>query len=106
DLIHRHGSDSPARILAGVAAGLPFDVSFERTVGLSLVEAESSFWSRYTFWYRWLPIITSSATLWLFVTALFLIAARARRKRTSQLLESWEDSDQEPSRFSDQDLPN
>ena len=106
DLIRRHGADSPARILAGIAAGLPFEASFERTVGLSLSEAERSFWSRYTFWYRWLPIITSSATLWLFVTALFLLAARARRKRTSQLLESWEDADREPPVLSDRDLPN
>lgn len=96
DLIRRHGADAPAEVLAGLAAGLSFDQAFAEAVGLPLIDAERSFWNRYTFWYRWLPIITSSATLWVFVTALFLIAARVRRRRTADLIESWSTDESDP----------
>jgi hypothetical protein len=96
DMIQRHGSDSPAQILASVAAGIPFEASFEQAVGLSLSDAEQSFWSRFTFWYRWLPIITSSATLWIVITLLFLVAARLRRQRTAELMERWGQQDGVP----------
>ncbi len=96
DMIRRHGSESAAQVLAGVAAGVPFEVSFEQALGLSLGEAEQSFWSRFTFWYRWLPIITSSATLWIVITGLFLVAARQRRRQTAELMERWNEQDGPP----------
>jgi hypothetical protein len=93
DMIQRHGSDSPARVLSGVAAGMPFETAFEEAIGISLSAAEESFWNRFTFWYRWLPILTSSATLWIVITGLFLVAARKRRQRNAELYESWEQDD-------------
>jgi hypothetical protein len=97
DMIQRHGSDSAARILSGVAAGVPFETAFEEALGISLAEAEESFWNRFTFWYRWLPILTSSATLWIVITGLFLVAARKRRQRTAELVERWEWQDDDVS---------
>ena len=43
--------------------------------------AGESFWSRQTFWYRWVPLLTSSVTLWILVTMLALWAMRKRRAR-------------------------
>ena len=79
DLLRRHGSDSTAKILRGLAAGLTFRASFRRATGRSLEEVEDSLWDRYTFWYRWVPILTSSATLWIGITVLSLLAIRRRR---------------------------
>ncbi len=90
DLVHREGADAVAEILSTVAAGVEFEAAFLDVTGTSLVEAERAFWSRHTFLYRWVPIMGSSATLWLLVTALALLAFRRRRARTAALEERWE----------------
>ena len=96
DLLQRHGTEVSADILTAVAAGRPFDDAFLHAVGITLAEAEASFWSRFTFWYRWIPIISSSAMLWIVITGLFLVAARQRRRKTAELMESWERQDSRP----------
>src|SRR5256885_2326590 len=60
DLFDRYGQDVAARILQGVSRGLSFPDAFRAATGDSLAAAESSFWDRQTFWYRWVPVLTSS----------------------------------------------
>lgn len=93
DLVRRRGGESIARILAGVGAGASFEEAFRRAVGVDLARAETSFWGRHTFWYRWIPILTSSLTLWLGVTALALVAFRRRRARDAALRALWEEEE-------------
>ena len=95
DLVRRHGPGAAARVLEGIAQGLDFENAFEQGVGLTLMQAEESFWNRYTFWYRWIPILSSSATLWIGITLLFLLAARGRRRRNAELFERWENEEHE-----------
>ena len=90
DLVRRNGPEAAGRILGGVSQGLEFEVAFEQSIGLTLSEAEESFWNRYTFWYRWIPILSSSVTLWIAITLLFLLAALGRRRRNAELFERWE----------------
>lgn len=89
DIVQRHGPGAPARILAAVARGLPFDQAFARATGSSLTLAEDQFWSHYSL-RRWLPLATSSATLWLAITLLFLYARRRRRLRDAALRARWD----------------
>ena len=90
DLVNRHGRDFPAALLEAVAAGKNFGDAFESATGRSLAEAEDSFWRRFTFWYRWLPFLTSSSALWLTIVLLALLAGRRRRQRVRALQEQWE----------------
>lgn len=90
DLVNRHGRDFPAALLAAVAAGANFGDAFESATGRSLGEAEDSFWRRFTFWYRWLPFLTSSSVLWLAIVLLALLAARRRRQRVRELKQQWD----------------
>ncbi|HEX2164197.1 MAG TPA: hypothetical protein VHM02_09630, partial [Thermoanaerobaculia bacterium] len=78
-LLRRHGRGVSGEILAGIAAGLPFEEAFRRAAGESLAHAEEEFWERQTFWHRWLPLATSSTVLWIGVTMLALLAIRRRR---------------------------
>ena len=93
DLLGRYGQDAPAEILDGVRRGQPFAGAFLLATGASLAEAESSFWRRQTFWYRWVPFLTSSAVLWILVTLLALWAIRRRRARDAALRQQWEEED-------------
>lgn len=93
-LLEQHGPDAPGRILAGVREGLSFEDAFLRATGETLGEAEASFWSDQSFWYRWIPILTSSALLWVLITLLFLWAVRRRRARDAALRRMWEEEEE------------
>lgn len=90
DLVKREGADAVAQILATVASGTSFDRAYLEVTGVSLADAEHDFWSRHTFFYRWVPILGSSATLWALITALALLAFRRRRIKDAELRERWE----------------
>jgi hypothetical protein len=90
DLFERSGRQAASAILSGVARGLSFEEAFGAATGTSLAAAESAFWSRQTFWYRWVPVLTSSATVWMLVTLLALWAIRRRRARDAALRRGWE----------------
>lgn len=89
DILRQHGRGSAARTLDGVALGLPFDEAFRRATGESLSTTQNSFWRRYSIWYRWIPLLTSSATLWIGITVLALLAFRRRRARDAELRQHW-----------------
>lgn len=92
-LLRRHGQQVTGEILAGVAAGLPFEEAFRRAAGESLRAAEEAFWRRQTFWHRWLPLLTSSTMVWIGVTLLALWAIRRRRRRDAEVAARWERED-------------
>lgn len=89
DLLGRHGRDVVGEILSGVGAGLPFEQAFLQATGTPLAEAERAFWENQTFWYRWVPFLSSSVVLWILITLLALWAIRRRRKRDAARLAGW-----------------
>ncbi len=94
DLFDQYGQGVAARILQGVSRGLPFADAFRAATGSSLAMAETSFWDRQTFWYRWVPLLTSSVTLWMLVTLLALWAMKHRRERDAALRRVWAEEDE------------
>jgi hypothetical protein len=94
DLLRRYGDDTAARILAGVARGLSFEDAFKSATGATLGEAERAFWRRQTLWYRWVPLLTSSVTLWLLITLLAIWAMGKRRARDAALRRKWEEEEE------------
>ncbi|MEE2775283.1 MAG: hypothetical protein VYE73_00725 [Acidobacteriota bacterium] len=89
DLLQRHGPDTAADLLELMSSGRAFGQAFREVTGRSVAEAESSFWRRYSIWYRWVPLLTSSTTLWMAITVLALLAFRRRRARDRLLRERW-----------------
>jgi len=92
ELVQRHGAGAPGRILAAVAAGAPFPEAFQAATGTGLDAAEREFWRRHSL-QRWLPLATSSTTLWLAITLLAMYAARRRRLRDAALRARWEEEE-------------
>jgi hypothetical protein len=93
DVLSRWGAAAPAAILAGVARGLPFAEAFRQATGTPLATAAADFARRETFWYRWLPLLTSSVTLWIGITFLALWAGGRRRARTAALHRRWDEEE-------------
>lgn len=94
-LLHRYGRRTVAIIVTAVRHGVDFDEAFRRATGSTVAELEDSFWSRHSFWYRWVPLLGSSATIWVGVTLLALIAFRRRRQRDAEIRERWEREEEE-----------
>ena len=69
-VLDRHGAGATAAILAEVADGHPFREAYRRATGSRLAADERLFFGRRAFWYTWVPFLTSSAALWLAITAL------------------------------------
>jgi len=89
DLVQEHGQAAYREILMRIRRGSPFDIAFADVTGITPSHAESVFWDRQRIWTSWLPIVTSSATLWLAVTTLALVAIYVRRRRNREIEEQW-----------------
>jgi hypothetical protein len=89
DLLHAHGAEFPAQLLARMGRGVPFADAYARTTGVTLVSAEADFWRRQRTWTTWFPVITSTTVLWTGITLLALYAARRRRRRREALHRRW-----------------
>ncbi len=80
DLLDRYGTGLPAALLSRVAQGLSFEEALRRTTGTTLIDVGEAFWARQSVLKRWIPILTSTAVLWLGITFLALVAAVKRRR--------------------------
>jgi len=91
ELVRAFGPDVLAEILQGRALGLEFAPAFFRATGVELAGFEEGFWRRYSLWYRWVPLVTSSLALWLLIVLLALWAGAVRRRRRAALESAWEE---------------
>ncbi len=89
-LMETYGEQAPARILAGLARGEGFAAAFRQSTGDGLGDAEDLFWRQLDWWNKWVPFLTSSAFVWLLITALALLAFRRRRAIDQAQRELWE----------------
>jgi len=93
DVLDRRGPAAPGEILMLVRRGTPFDDAFAHVAGKTPAAAESEFWERQRIWTTWVPIMTSSTTLWLAVTVLALVAIRRRHQKNVEIEKKWEEEE-------------
>ena len=93
DLVREHGREVVARIAAEAAKGESFAAAFRTATGDSLADFETAFWRRFRWRYRWVPFLTSGATLWLGITALALVAIARRRQRDAAMRARWDEEE-------------
>ena len=92
-LVKRHGPELIAATLERVREGDDFETAYAVAAGVPLARDVEAFWSRYLFWYRWLPFLTSGAALWASITALAILAGLRRRRRDAEMRRRWEDEE-------------
>jgi hypothetical protein len=93
--------DAPAEILARVRSGDPFDEAFESVLHYDISDAETRFWTRQRIWNNWVPLVTSTAVLWMLVTLIALLAIRRRRRKDAEIRNRWDEEEtqnQDPAR--------
>ena len=94
-IIDTHGAEAPARILAGVASGAPFEVAFARATGRSLSDSERSYLTELTSWTRRLSFLTSPLVLWMMVTVLALAVIYVSRRRSAERRRKWAEEEED-----------
>ena len=90
DLLKQHSPQTAKDILMRVRSGTEFDMAFAAVTGSSPSRAEAEFWHRQRAWTSWIPIISSTTTLWIGVTLLALLAIYMRHRRNRAIEEEWE----------------
>ena len=90
DLLRRHGARVVSRILAGVAAGAPFDYAFAEATGTSVRGATRIFWRTSGGWEEWITFVASPFTLWTMIASLSLAAIWRHRRRRAERRRLWE----------------
>lgn len=90
DLLVRHGSALPRRVLTRMAEGATFEEAFRRATGVEFRDETGVFWASRRSLERWLPILTSTAAVWLGIVLLAAWAVRVVRGRKAVRLAEWE----------------
>jgi hypothetical protein len=85
--IYEKGGEATFRSLIDkVAEGVPFAEAFRSVYGVGLEEEEQAWRETLSSRFSWIPLVTSNATLWALISALFIFAyLRVRRRRRLRL---------------------
>jgi hypothetical protein len=93
-LIERHGLAALHALIDGVAGGQPFETEFAKAFRSSLHLEETAWRQQLPSRYSWIPILTSTSTLWallacICIAAFLRLSGQLRRRRTAmQVAES------------------
>lgn len=90
DLLARHGPAFPRRVLRRMSEGEPFEEAFRSATGVAFRDESGAFWRSRRSVERWLPVVTSTAVVWVGIVLLSLIAVRVARRRRTDRLAEWE----------------
>ncbi|MBI5444712.1 MAG: hypothetical protein HY900_26295 [Deltaproteobacteria bacterium] len=90
DLLARHGSAFPSRVLRRMSGGEAFEEAFRSSTGLAFRDETGTFWTSRRSLERWLPLLTSTAAVWLGIVLLSAWAVRVVRARSAARLATWE----------------
>ena len=90
DLLARHGSAFPRRVLRRMAAGEPFEEAFRNATGVAFRDESGDFWRSRRSPERWLPLLTSTAAVWLGIVLLSAWAVRVVKRRRAARIAAWE----------------
>lgn len=91
--MERYSAALPSRVMACLREGLDFDRSWTESAGVSLQSSEESWSSEIRGKTRWAAILTSTATLWLVITVMVLLAWLLKKRRAARMIERWEQED-------------
>ena len=70
-----------------------FELSFFALTGEQWSEVEGKWRRDLEYRYRWVPWITSTSTLWIMGTILFIIGYLKKRRRQREVIKKWEEED-------------
>jgi Peptidase MA superfamily len=95
ELIQQFGATVAAQVLMRMRKGIPFEAAFADVTGVTVRQAESDFWRGQRVWTTWIPLLTSSAMVWMLVTLIAIVAIRKRRQKDAEMQKRWDEEETE-----------
>jgi hypothetical protein len=92
-LMGRFGRPGMNAFISALSSGEGPEVSASRAFGVNLEGLEKAWLSRTRMIYAWIPLITSSTTLWFVITVIFLTGYLRKRADTKRRMREMEDED-------------
>jgi hypothetical protein len=92
-LVERHGLVALGELIDEVVAGRPFETAFARTFKASIWFEEMAWRAQLPSRYSWIPILTSSSSIWALLACICIAASlrlRSRRQRRRREMEAAE----------------
>jgi hypothetical protein len=89
----RKGEEGIRALLYQLKQGKEFTTAFSLAFGGKPEEIEAKWLSSLNFWYKWVPVVTSTFSIFFLITALFLIAYIRKRARTRELLRRFDEEE-------------
>lgn len=83
------GRDAVAVLLGHMRRGATFEDAFQRVAGRALDRFEADFFGHEVLWRTWVPFLSSTAALWMLITALALVAIWRRHRRDLAIRARW-----------------
>jgi len=90
DLRQRHGAAVPGAIADRVARGAVFAEAFALETGETPDEAVARTWQSYRRWTRWIPVVTSTFSLWIGILTLAVAAFLATQRKRWRRRRQWD----------------
>ena len=90
DLLERYGPRTPARILAVMARGAPFEIALYAATGASVDAVVAAFWARHDVWKFWIGFAGQPFVQWSLITLLALAAIWRHRRRRRERRLQWD----------------
>lgn len=91
--IHAYGPSWPHRMLRSIAHGATFHEALLQTTSRPVSQVEAAFWATQTLWSRWIPVLASSAVLWIGIVALAIWVFKKQRRRAEAVRKQWQEED-------------
>lgn len=92
-LFGRYGRDGVGALVARLAAGDAIDAASRAALGAPIAAVEKDWLSRLRWYYAWIPLITSSATLWFCMSVIFIAGYVRRRAQNRRRLKEMEEEE-------------
>ena len=99
-IIQSSGIEGIQNMLQMVKQGRPFEEALLMETGMNTRALDSMVKKRKRWSYVYLPLLTSSSFMWLALSLLFIVVYTRKRKRTLEIMASWEEEEHD-----DPDVP-
>ena len=92
-ILNKYGQKSLRKITNALIQGEGFDQALYKAIGLDLYTLETNWKKHLRFIYTWIPILTSSLTIWFLISLIFLMVYYQKKRTIKAKLYIWEEEE-------------
>ncbi len=92
-ILNKYGEEALKKIARSLVEGKSIDKALFETIGVDLNQLEGAWKKHLRIVYTWVPILTSSLTIWFFISLIVLAVYRHKKRTSKTTLREWEEEE-------------